>query len=398
MRNAGWLLLAAVLSFAGLAGAQAVFRDGFETPCSSTDVDADGLSGCEEEIAQTDPLLRDTDGDGLADGDELLGTVDGLNLPAFGVRPRHKDILLEYDWIEDASEAGVDATYCPAGITHSHRPTQAMLDVVTAMFAAAPVSNPDGATRIHVVHDMGQGGVFSGGTQIADADGIIQDTVFDADYISKYQAYFAPNRRGYFHWVLMAHRYQYLNDDGSSGYAEIEGSLYIDSMMVTLACHRTVSSVGNTIAHELGHNLRLSHGGPKNDPCNLKPNYNSIMNYRYQFDGVDNDCQHGHSPGGLADFSRGTRNALDEASLSEVDGMCIAVATDFNVDGDKSDILVNWNLNPYGREVDECGATFTVLTDHDDWGSIVLPITTPGGGGDPQPPPRGASCPPPTTN
>ena len=40
--------------------------------------------------------------------------------------------------------------------------------------------------------------------------------------------------------------------------------------------------------HELGHNLGLHHGGSVD--TNYKPNYNSIMNYRYQFPGVDNNC------------------------------------------------------------------------------------------------------------
>ena len=48
-------------------------------------------------FAGTNPLLFDTDADGIGDGDELFGTLGGLDLPAMGVDPCHKDILLETD-------------------------------------------------------------------------------------------------------------------------------------------------------------------------------------------------------------------------------------------------------------------------------------------------------------
>src|SRR5690349_598975 len=39
----------------------------------------------------TDPLVADTDADGIADGDEVLGTAGGLDLPAMGTNPLKKD-------------------------------------------------------------------------------------------------------------------------------------------------------------------------------------------------------------------------------------------------------------------------------------------------------------------
>ncbi|MGH9140777.1 MAG: beta strand repeat-containing protein, partial [Vicinamibacterales bacterium] len=69
----------------------------------------------------TNPNVADTDGDGINDGDEVFGTIAGLNLPAMGTNPLKKNILLEYDWFDDNSEPGT----C---IAHTHRPTQAMLD------------------------------------------------------------------------------------------------------------------------------------------------------------------------------------------------------------------------------------------------------------------------------
>src|SRR5687768_4897285 len=98
-RRAGpWLVLVAAL---GDAGAQSLFSDGFEASCA-VDSDADRLADCHEAALGTDLAQADTDGDGLADGDEVLGTEGGLDLPSFGVNPRHKDLLLEIDWDDDA--------------------------------------------------------------------------------------------------------------------------------------------------------------------------------------------------------------------------------------------------------------------------------------------------------
>ena len=38
----------------------------------------------------TDPNKADTDGDGISDGDEVLGTAAGLDLPGMGVSPLKK--------------------------------------------------------------------------------------------------------------------------------------------------------------------------------------------------------------------------------------------------------------------------------------------------------------------
>ena len=58
-----------------------------------------------------------------------------------------------------------------------------------------------------------------------------------------------------------------------------------DDLIVSLYCAGSDGNVANTILHEVGHNLGLRHGG--NVDCNYKPNYNSVMNYRYQFPGVN---------------------------------------------------------------------------------------------------------------
>lgn len=258
-------------SFAGSLAAPAprqiwdqVLLSGFETGCSE-DSDGDRLMNCVETdtghfvgatSTGTSPADPDTDDDGLSDGDEVLGTLSGLNLAAFGTSPVHKDILIEYDWFDDSLGCGA----------HSHRPTAQIVNVTKDIFANANVANPDGVNGINVVQDYGQGGVLVGGNLIHDADGEITDGL-GGQFTDYKAANFLSSRLGYFHYVILPH---YLSDAGHSytGLGEIRG----DDFIVALFCYYNVSStVASTIVHELGHNLGLRHGG--DDDCNYKPNY-----------------------------------------------------------------------------------------------------------------------------
>lgn len=330
------------------------------------DSDGDRLDDCVEtdtgsfvsaSDTGTDPFNPDTDGDGLLDGDEVLGTAAGLDLPALGASPVHKDLFIEYDWFDDA--AGCRA--------HTHRPTQAMLDRVTATFAAAPLANPDGASGIAVHHDVGQGAPFTGGNLVADADGVIAGGVNGADFKAIKLASFRAERLGVFHYCLLPHRYN--TASGSSGQAELPGNDFV----VSLACSVSTENVANTIVHEIGHNFTLRHGGFEN--CNWKPNYNSVMNYKYQFPGVDDDCT---PPGdGVLDYSRGTRIDLDENDLDEDRGTCGAPSVNWNGNG-RLEAGIAYDLNRQGDDpkdaVDDggCAAALTVLRDNDDWSQVDL--------------------------
>ena len=337
------------------------FDDGGDAGGScASDRDNDRLSDCVETNTArfvdrndtgTSPDSADTDGDGLLDGDETLGTAQGLDLPALGTSPLRRDVLLEYDWLDYAGGSDCGPV--------SHRPAAGAIARVTTMFANAPVTNPDGSTGIHVVHDYGQGGAASGGNLVTGHDAVLPGT-FDATYVAIKQANFDPKRLGYFHYVLMAHRYA--AGSNSSGYAEIVG----DDMIVSLHCAKSDVNVGNTIAHELGHNLGLDHGGFEG--CNDKPNYNSIMNYRYQFVGIDSTCV-GSGSNATADFSRGDRLALDESALNEPMGVCGTQPIDWNRDGAmQSALQLDLNASQGGA----CGGALTRLEDFDDWDNLTF--------------------------
>lgn len=374
-----------------------IYADGVED-CSAMDRgDLDRLTECEEWLHHTDALDPDSDDDGLSDGDEVHGAPGGLNLPAYGVKPTRRDLLLEYDWFDDANEPDFPLAGTNCATPHSHRPTPAMLDIVRLAYADAPVLNPDGTTGIHVVQDVGQhaggaGTLLVGGTLVPDADGNILGGINDAEALAIHQAQLAPNRRGYFHHVLFAHRYKLGNYVTSSGHA----SRTSPRALVTLYCYATTPYVAQTIIHEVGHNFGLRHGGDTD--CNWKPNYNSLMNYRFQFDGIDLDCD--ARGDGVPTYSAGKRITLDENHLDESEGVCgvpAGVPIAWQPDGIlQLDLALDVNGNydyPNDSQIYECGGTQTTLRDYDDWANIELArgVGTPDGG-NPPPEPQPAPC------
>lgn len=337
------------------------------------DSDGDGIVDCYETNTGvyvsptdtgTDPANPDTDGDGLSDGDEVYGTAGGLNLPFFGVSPVHKDILLEYDWMEDA-------TGC---VAHSHKPPQGAIDIVSNVFANAPVSNPDGTTGIHVFQDVHYSPVSNinyHSNLIPDADGIIHGNIHwppGGDWDTYEAAYFSSNRQNYFHYVIFAHEYD--DAPNSSGSATIPGY----EMIISMGCYWYAPDwkIAATIVHELGHNLSLRHGG--NTECNYKPNYNSVMNYQYQMSGIATCAL---APTGVVSYSRGTRRALDESNLYEPDGVCTLA------DNPSGPVPIDWNYNGvidtthYARVLTPpnvgCPSGYPTLYDYNDYANLDLP-------------------------
>lgn len=339
--------------------ADIIFTSRFESDASGCelDSDADTLPDCAETATGrfvstsdtgTDPRNRDTDGDGLSDGIEVMGTLDGLDLPALGVSPLRKDLLVEYDWFEDSEGCG----------THSHKPSAETMARVEAVYATAPVINPDGSTGIHLVQDAGQGGALSGGNRI-DASANLPGA-FDATHAQLKSSNFDRRRLGVFHYVMLAHRYN--TNSNSSGYAEVVG----DDVLVTLQCYNSADHQARTLVHELGHNLGLRHGGY--EACNGKPNYNSLMNYRYQFTGLDASCR-ASGDGRTDGYSIGNRVSIDEAAVDEAQGVCGNPAIDWNANGSVESGIAH-DLNP--EFAAECGASLRTIRDFDDWANITL--------------------------
>lgn len=339
-----------------------IFLANFEGLFAScfNDSDLDGLADCVETNTGrfvsvldtgTDPRQRDTDGDGLFDGEEVLGSNTGLDLRALGVSPVHKDLLIEYDWFDSDFECG----------PHSQRPSAESMERLHRMFAESEVENPDGVPGIRLFQDYGQPGAqFTGGNRVDGYSAILPGT-FGTTYRSIKRDNFDPARLGYFRYVLMVHRYNG-SMGTSSGFAEIVG----DDAIVSLQCQNSISNVTQTIAHEVGHLLGLNHGGF--EACNGKPNYNSLMNYRFQFSGVDLDCD-ATGDSDAVDYSRHRNSDLNESALEESAGTCGAPSIDWNFNG-QIDLMQALDLNP-GNDL-SCGGALSHLKDFDDWKHITF--------------------------
>jgi len=328
--------------------------DGDRIPDSNETDDGNFLG---PDATGTDPSNPDTDGDGLLDGEEIFGTPDGLDLLAMGASPLRRDIFIECDWFAGQF----------LGRFRNYRPTAPSVARVVQAFADAPVINPYGLPDGVSIHlDYGQGGVFTGGNQLPGNPAFI---TFDNGFNTYKAAHFDPRRKGYFHYAIFASRYN-SNSNGSSGVAEING----DDFMVTMVDYLSNHNQSQTIVHELGHNLGLRHGGFQNR--NYKPNYNSVMNYRHQFPGLDTD---GDTFGnGVLGYSIGINSSIDENAVNEPAGV-LGTPVDFNRNGMIDAGLYARNLNCSGSTTAPCGSdgnnrcydtSCNVLQDHDDWSNI----------------------------
>jgi len=325
----------------------------------------------------TDPNNKDTDEDGISDGDEVLGTLGKLDLPRMGAHPLVKDIFVECDWVHGGDK---------------NKPHPNQVKRIVQAFANAPVRNPAGCCGIRLHLDYGQA-PYGGGNAAADPNGddMVDNTTsgLDGEFNKIKKDNFAANRNGYFHYMISCDKYSiggnYIN---SSGLAELLGDDFLVSMGQW--ANGDDNKIGNTIMHELGHNLGLRHGGNVDTP-NFKPNYNSVMNYRYQGCGIDTNGD--ALPDGELDYSRGRYIALDENNLDETKGVTGNIAIDWNKDGQiKAGVKFNINCRPKNTFMDQkceaherqdvgcgsnnnglCGdAECTELTDHCDWKAIDL--------------------------
>ncbi len=336
------------------AGAACGDTDGDRLPDVFELADCSPPDGC---TVGTDPFNADTDGDGLLDGEEAFGMFAGLDLPGLGADPIRKDLFLEIDWMDD-----------PVSGAHTHRPLPDSMDLVAAAFSASPVGNPCGATGISLHADYGQGGAFTGGNLIGN-DVVV---VFDSEFNQYKAQHFDPRRRGIFRYSIHCHRYN-SQGNSSSGVAEVNG----DDSIVSLQNYLTVGSIAVIQMHELGHNLGLRHGGFESN--NYKPNYNSVMNYRFTFPGVDVNCD--GAGDGVVNYSGGGNPPLDETHLFETEGIC---GGPIDWDGDESvnPLAISYNVNcpaniggPCGSQPGGCtDGVCSFLLDHDDWASLALEI------------------------
>lgn len=264
-------------------------------------IEMKGSADCAAWVAQVLSVSSgnvDTDGDALLDGWEANGWM-GVDLPAMGADPFHKDIFVENDWM--------------TGL----KPQDAVLETIRQSFLAAPVSNPDGIKGINLHSDIGQSRVFSGGNEVPflenwDPSGCQAEDIWAA-FDSYKEKNFNPARLDTFHYMIWSNN-QCPTTSSSGRAKDIPSSDFI----VTLGWwpgDGTQEERQGTYMHELGHNLGLTHGGFTDDHVNYKPNHLSIMSYSFQTVGVWRDSAR------RWDYQRTNVDALNETALNETIGL-----------------------------------------------------------------------------
>lgn len=251
-------------------------------------------------------LDLDSDSDGLPDTWEKFGLdTDGdgsIDLPLhskpYDADYLHKDIFLEIDWMKP-----------------EYKPNALAIEQVIKAFDKAPVENPDGIDGITLHVDYGQ---FSNGNE---SEGELINNQFDktvcffpmrkgpcknsittVNFYDIKNTHFNSVRKKVFHYAIFANSPKCDKDNGmptrNGGIAEILGNDLIISLGQNPVKRGYANSkiVSHILMHELGHNLGLKHGG--GDGNNNKPNYHSIMNYKFLYKGVP--------PGNILDYSSQT--------------------------------------------------------------------------------------------
>jgi hypothetical protein len=321
--------------------------------------------------ALTSAQTLSTAHDGIPDSWKTNGidvTIDGakqhLDLKSEGASVNHKDIFVWVAWMEDA--------------THTHKPTDDAMSMIRAAFANAPVKNPDNTTGISL-HILFAPKALQEQEILGTSNPVTDD--YDWTEFNKIkQTAFPPELNGVFFFCIFAHLVDSAHHSGIT--KTIPGRDFIVSLGGTRTAVGTLHEQAGTFMHELGHALGLRHGGGEDLP-GYKPDYISVMNYSFQFDGIPISGISGNM-----DYSRFELNAV-ETNLSETVGLSadpnlakygtyyfceqdptlakstesIVGETDWNCDG-KFDASVSTDINADG--------TRTTLNGFNDWQHITL--------------------------
>ncbi len=257
-----------------------------------------------------------------------------------------RPIYVEIDWMEDG--------------THSHRPSQAVIDRIVRTFATAGY-----AIHIDVSNAIPHQSPLNITNNVSGSPAVqsLVDQYFDHAGDSRY------------YYSIWAHNYS-INGSftTSSGIADLPGRVHLITLGSFSGQTGTFSNQVGTFIHEFGHNLNQRHGGADNG--NYKPNYLSVMNYFYQLAGLGPSLlAYGfvNTASGFDDFSysHGLLASLNENSLDESFGIGLGRAIDWNCNQ-----VLETNLAKDVQNSNPCTANGgrSVITDFDNWTSVSSSI------------------------
>lgn len=247
---------------------------------------------------------------------------------------------------------------------HSHELKAAEVDMIVGMFAChGIIMNIEISDAIDEIQILPEGG-----------SGVFGNTSPDG-FLTLKNTYFDHAGDPGWHYCIMGHQYTSGGSPTtSSGLAEILGDDFIVTLGAFTGNVGTPYDRAGTFVHELGHNLGLTHAGDQNESIltQYKPNYASVMTYRYQLSGVRHEmiCEQSTDsciPFRHLDYSNGDLPDLDENALDERLGMGYGP--------------VNWNCNsvidvvPVQQDLAKFPCTGPgeqqISRDYDDWSNIT---------------------------
>lgn len=241
------------------------------------DADLDGLSDELEIQVGSQPLVKDTDGDGLIDSFEIIGKdnpqhtlTSALKFPLYGASVTQKDLFIEASWKSPCDPA---SPICNPG---AFRPDAKFADDLAAIFAAMEI-------RVHLDNGLAR----SDNTNSGDWGGAGMVRPWNRDFgedPTYCEARSTNDRKSHFFQIITG----------------------MGAQNATHPCS-AVPLAPSTAAHEISHGFGLGHGGTNalgHDNC--KPNYFSLMNYATQQ---------------MGKFSRGLRPPLNPLSVEEAVGI-----------------------------------------------------------------------------
>ena len=202
----------------------------------------------------------DSDGDALPDQWEAAGH-DSNGDGQTDVDPYRRDLLVEIDVMDN--------------VVYPLSPNA--IGAVRTMFAMAPVMNPYTASGIHLVVELGE--VPSSPKVVFDLPDVIV-----ASGVTRFSdirnAHFGRKAMGdRYHYVLWAREIELAGKGISDQVAGGTGDDVLIGLDASGPSFQTVRSQAELLAHELGHNLGLRHGGLDDDEHN--PSHWSVMSYTW---------------------------------------------------------------------------------------------------------------------